>query len=73
MTLAEEERYNSTIPQSDLCHLLHNLTDLKYQCANEVSPRNECFLYLSSQLPYNTKVLQVIKLQGEGFAFCFFL
>lgn len=56
MALAKEEHYNSTMPQSDLCHLLHNLTDLKYQCGNEGLLMNECFLYLRSHFPYKTKV-----------------
>lgn len=34
IALAKEEHYNSTMPQSDLCHLLHNLTDLKYECSS---------------------------------------
>lgn len=51
IALAKEEHYNSTMPQSDLCHLLHNLTDLKYQCSNGVLLMNECFVYLRSNFP----------------------
>lgn len=71
MALAKEEHYNSTMPQSDLCHLLHNLTDLKYPCGNEVSLMNECFLYLKSQFSHYAKALQVRRV--KVLLFCFFL